>query len=66
MADLDWFRPSHGVIALCPVLIYYAMKIELPLTNCGLLLLYYGELPHRYGIFPILLQLTKIRTQSRL
>jgi hypothetical protein len=24
---LDWFRPSHGVIALCPVLMYHAIEI---------------------------------------
>jgi hypothetical protein len=24
--DLDWFRPSRGVIALRPILLYYAAK----------------------------------------
>jgi hypothetical protein len=30
MVDLDWFRPSRGVIALRPVLLYYAMKFDAP------------------------------------
>jgi hypothetical protein len=24
--DLDWFKPSRGVIALCPVLLYYVVE----------------------------------------
>jgi hypothetical protein len=27
---LDWFRPSCGVIALHPVLLYYAIKFDAP------------------------------------
>jgi hypothetical protein len=36
--DLDWFRLSHGVIAIHPVLLYYAIKFDARI-DCRLLLL---------------------------
>jgi hypothetical protein len=35
MRFLDWFRPSRGVIAICPVLMYYAVEIGSPLFLSG-------------------------------
>jgi hypothetical protein len=32
---LDWFSTSRGVIALCPVLIYYAIEIGSSLFLSG-------------------------------
>jgi hypothetical protein len=32
---LDWFEPSHGVIALRPVLMYYAIEIGSSLFLSG-------------------------------
>jgi hypothetical protein len=32
---LDWFGSSHGVIALCPVLMYYAIEIGSSLFLLG-------------------------------
>jgi hypothetical protein len=26
--SLDWFMPSHEVITLCPILLYYAVKFD--------------------------------------
>jgi hypothetical protein len=55
--DLDCFRPSHGVIALCLVFVVLCWKNLVAQIGCGLLLLQSGESPCRYGRFPILLQL---------
>jgi hypothetical protein len=30
MADLYWFMPSRGIIALHPVSLYYAMNFDAP------------------------------------
>jgi hypothetical protein len=35
MRFLDWFGPSCGVIALCPVLMYYAIEIDSSLFLSG-------------------------------
>jgi hypothetical protein len=35
MRFLDWFRPSRGVIALRPILMYYAVEIGSPLFLSG-------------------------------
>jgi hypothetical protein len=35
MRFLDWFGPSYGVIAIRPVLIYYAIKIDSSLFLLG-------------------------------
>jgi hypothetical protein len=32
---LDWFGPSRGVIALCPVLMYYVIEIDSSLFLLG-------------------------------
>jgi hypothetical protein len=32
---LDWFRPSRGIIALHPVLMYYAIEIDSSLFLLG-------------------------------
>jgi hypothetical protein len=39
---LDWFGPSHGVIALRPVLMYYAIEIGSSLFLSG-----------SFGCFPL-------------
>jgi hypothetical protein len=41
MRFLDWFSLSHGVIALCPVLMYYDVEIGSPLVLLG-----------SFGVFP--------------
>jgi hypothetical protein len=35
MRFLDWFGPSCGVIAICPVLMYYGVEIDSPLVLSG-------------------------------
>jgi hypothetical protein len=32
---LDWFRPSHGVIALCPVFVALCLKLSCPRQVVG-------------------------------
>jgi hypothetical protein len=44
---LDWFRPSRGVIALRPVLIYYAIEIDSSLFLSGS----FGGFPEMSSVF---------------
>jgi hypothetical protein len=48
---LDWFKPSQRVIALRPILLYYAVEKLVALDELWVATYIIGEPPYRYNKF---------------
>jgi hypothetical protein len=57
---LDWFEPSHGIIALRPVLIYYAIEIDSSLFLSGSFGDFQGCLPRVFSPPPLDVDLSSL------